>query len=211
MQVCTDRWIEAVTTVETAVSRLRTARRPETASPWDTVASVDGALLTLSETLAAVDWFPSLSAAPPEATDRAVGRVLDGLADGTVPADAVETAVAAGRVVRSGDTVEVPLGREQPTAANWYVVLPWAARRLETAVVELQRMGRRLQAVDEPRVADAFGRLEHACRDTATVLAWQPAVVLWLDPPDALVAADFEQLQAFLKRTVAANTEAEFS
>lgn len=211
MQVCTDRWTEAVRTIEAEVSRLRTARRPGAASPWTAVDAVDGALLGVSETLSAVDWFPSLSETPPESVDRAVGRILDGLVDGEPPADAVETATAAGRAVRSGDGVTLPLDREGPTAANWYVVFPWAAQRLETAAERLRSVGRRLQAVDEPRAADAFERLERACRDTAAVLAWQPAVVLWLDPPDALVAAEFEQLQAFLKRTLAANTEAEFS
>lgn len=116
-------------------------------------------------------------------------------------------AVEAERLVPDGDGHAVPLGETWPEAANWYVLYPWLAERLRALERDCRRCRQRLDATDAGRVTEAFADLSRMLTELASVLDRLPAVALWLDPPDALAAAEFEEIESFLKRVLAAGAE----
>ncbi|MEZ3115895.1 hypothetical protein RYH80_08185 [Halobaculum sp. MBLA0147] len=229
----TDSLLSDLAAVDRALAELLDGGRPAASGPWETAHTVCERLVALTETLAAVDHVPSLPETPPAAADERVANALDARLDerlddglrtdggpgagddpGSVSPDETETTapdetavVEAERLAPDGDGHAVPLGKTWPRAANWYVLYPWLAERLRALERDCRRCRQRLDATDAGRVTEAFADLSRMLTELASVLDRLPAVALWLDPPDALAAAEFEEIESFLQRVLAAGAE----
>lgn len=204
-----DPWTEATDTIEAVLSRLLSTRRLGSCDLWDAVEQLTGQLLVLAEQTASVGWPPRIDRVPRQRADRDVGRLLSSASADAPTQPQVETARENGRIERTDGRLRVPLGEEWPVAANWYVVLPWAADRLRGLAEDCRRLTSRVETVTTGFVVGSFEDVVTMCEDLARLVEWLPAVRLWRDPPEGLAETDFREIESFLRRAITASVNGE--
>ncbi|WP_435143352.1 hypothetical protein [Halobaculum sp. P14] len=197
-------WLGYVRTFDAAAERaLDWTEMPEPAALWSEVLSLDAALREFGETVDAALPLPTPTETPESGVDAAVQDVLAALRSAeSPPAESVETAADADRLSRHGDGVTVPLPTRGAGVANWYVVVPFVGEAFDGAAARYDRVAGRLGLVDCDSSAAAYRDVADALRDSARVLRFTAARALWLNPPDDLVDAEYEQIRAFATRTI---------
>ena len=172
-------------------------------SLWDDVGALDARVAVLGETIGDALPLPALGETPDAAEDRAMSELLDATLRGTEPpGEAVDLALSTERAGRGDGGPTVPLGDRSPTAANWYVFVPWFAARLDDVGRKFDRFRGRLSALDHGTLAAVFGDVGEALADVASYLRYTATRTLWLNPPDRLADAEYERVRAFVLRTV---------
>ncbi|SHG93265.1 hypothetical protein [Halobaculum gomorrense] len=198
-------WIDRVATIEaTSDQVLSWSEPPAPRRIWAEVAAFDGALRGLGTLFADALPLPVPATADDPEVAEAVERVLvSTFEDAEPPAAAVDTAREAGRL--GGDTADgrdIPLATVGEPVANWFVVVPVVAERIEEAAARVERCAGRLELHGRDDSAAALRDVSGALRDTATTVRNVATRTLWLNPPDGLVDANERQVREYVTRTM---------
>ncbi|MFB6126929.1 MAG: hypothetical protein ABEJ79_06520 [Halolamina sp.] len=200
-------WTDRVRVLREELSVLHERRRlGDQDAAWKRAQRLTDVLWELGTLTAGIGPPPRLESQPTDAADLAVRQILDARYDDRAPTDAVAEAVDRAcqddRCDRPTGSLIVPLRRDGPTTANWYVVLPWTSERLRELAGECRRLRRRLDLVAGEHLPATFGDIAEAFATFAGVLDRLTAEMLWLYPPDGLVDADYDRVESFLKRVI---------
>lgn len=198
-------WVERVTAVEETSERvLSWSEPPAPRRVWAEIATFDGALRGFGSLFADALPLPVPATADDSDVASAVERVLvAAFEDAEPPAAAVDTAREAGRLrTDTADGRDIPLATVGEPVANWFVLVPVVADRLERAAERVERCAGRMDLHGRDDSAAALRDISGALRDTITTVRNVATRTLWLNPPDGLVGARERQVREYVTRTM---------
>ncbi|GAA0203476.1 MULTISPECIES: hypothetical protein [Halobaculum] len=200
-----DPWVDRVAAVEHTCDRILSwTEPPEPRRVWAAIASFDASLRGIGTVLADAYPLPVPATTDDGRIAEAVERVITAAIDGEEPpTDAVETARDADRitVVESGSPT-VPLATAGAPVANWFVLVPVVADRLDRAAGMVERGAGRMELYDRDDSAAALYDVAGALRDTGTTVRNVATRTLWVNPPDGLVDAEDRRVREYVTRTM---------
>ncbi|QZX99095.1 hypothetical protein [Halobaculum rubrum] len=198
-------WIDRVAVVEAASERvLSWSEPPAPRQVWSEIAAFDAAIRGIGDLFADALPLPVPATADDPRIAEAVERVLVAAFEGEEPpAAAVDTARGTGRLGEDpADGRSVPLAAVGEPVANWFVLVPVVADRLEGAAERVERCAGRMELHGRGDSAAALRDVAGALRDTVATVRNVATRTLWLNPPDALIDAKERQVREYVTRTM---------
>lgn len=198
-------WIDRVAVVEETSERvLSWAERPTPGEVWSEVAAFDAALRGIGDLFADALPLPVPATADDPRVAEAVERVLVAAFEGKEPPEAaVEAARETGRLGEDpADGRAVPLATVGDPVANWFVLVPVVADRLEASAERVERCAGRMELHGRRDSAAALRDVAGALRDTVATVRNVATRTLWLNPPDGLIDAKERRVREYVTRTM---------
>lgn len=179
-------FIGSIATAETSIHSLRQRRSmSDTAGHWSVVIQTQAALGDVVDLATASVPLPVIDDPRAFSNDRSVREAVELLSEDPVSSPPEHLLDAApDRLTTVNDTLIVPLTQEGQSAANWYVVYPWLADRLNALRPECLAIADRYDAHRRNTLSQTWQAIGEFFTDVSRFLRHLVTAAKWVRLPN---------------------------